>query len=92
MVVGNCHKLPAAEFERFRLSVEDILAEWEGLVKDLRKINPSLRIVFTVSPVRHLKDGAHDNQLSKSTLLLAVDKDVYKRQTDNKLHFFISHL
>lgn len=74
MVVGNCHKLPAAEFERFRLFVEDILAEWEGLVKDLRKINPSLRIVFTVSPIRHLKDGAHDNQLSKSTLLLAVDK------------------
>jgi hypothetical protein len=73
-VVGNCHKLPATDFDHYRLSVDDIVNEWEQLIKDLREVNPLLQIIFTVSPVRHMKDGAHDNQLSKSALLLATDK------------------
>lgn len=74
MIVGNCHKLPASDFDRYRLSVEDIVNEWERLIKEIREINPLLQIIFTVSPIRHLKDGAHENQLSKSILLLAIDK------------------
>ncbi|MDR1089615.1 MAG: GSCFA domain-containing protein [Prevotella sp.] len=73
-VVGNCHKLPAGRFDRYRLSVEDIVEDWCSLLKRLKEINPMLQVVFTVSPVRHLKDGAHDNQLSKSVLLLAIDE------------------
>ncbi len=72
--VGNCHKLPADKFERRRLGVEEIVESWIFLIKQLRTINPKLRIIFTVSPIRHLKDGAHQNQLSKATLLLAIEK------------------
>ena len=73
VIVGNCHKFPAADFERFRLSVEDILTVWQPLIKALQAVNPDLKIVFTVSPVRHWKDGAHGNQLSKAVLLLAAE-------------------
>jgi hypothetical protein len=72
-VVSNCHKLPAATFDRYRLSVEQITESWVPLIDVLRRVNPDLHVVFTVSPIRHLKDGVHENQLSKSTLLLAID-------------------
>ena len=74
IVVSNCHKIPSQEFERSRLSVEDIVKEYLVLIGRLREINPVLRILFTVSPIRHWKDGAHGNQLSKATLLLAIDR------------------
>ena len=77
-VVSNCHKLPASVFERFRLSVNQITAVWIPVIEQLRRINPELQLVFTVSPIRHLKDGAHENQLSKSTLLLAIDELISK--------------
>jgi hypothetical protein len=73
IVVSNCHKLPAATFERYRLSVEQITEIWIPLIDELKRVNPNLHLVFTVSPIRHLKDGAHENQLSKSTLLLAIE-------------------
>ena len=69
MVVSNCLKLPAREFERFRLGVDEIVSLYADLPADKD-------IIFTVSPVRHLADGAHGNQLSKSTLLLAEEKIV----------------
>ena len=74
IVVSNCHKILSQEFERSRLSVEDIVKEYLVLIGRLREINPGLRILFTVSPIRHWKDGAHGNQLSKATLLLAIDR------------------
>lgn len=73
IVVSNCHKLPAATFERYRLSVEQIAGMWIPLIDELKRVNPNLHLIFTVSPIRHLKDGAHENQLSKSTLLLAIE-------------------
>ncbi|MDR1881296.1 MAG: GSCFA domain-containing protein [Prevotella sp.] len=85
IIAGNCHKLPASDFDRYRLSVYDIVNDWESLIKELKQINPALRIIFTVSPVRHLKDGAHENQLGKSVLLLSVDE---LRQKDAGLCYF----
>lgn len=73
-VVSNCHKLPEAAFHRIRLTVDEIVATWSSLVVQLQTVNPSLKILFTVSPIRHLRDGAHGNQLSKSVLLLAIDE------------------
>ena len=70
-VVGNCHKVAAANFNRRLVPVAEIVSVWEPLLKDLEKYGT--RVVFTVSPIRHLADGAHGNQLSKSTLLLAVE-------------------
>lgn len=70
-VVANCHKLPAARFERKRLTTDTIVAEWAALLEAMWKVNPSMQVIFTVSPIRHWKEGAHENQLSKATLLLA---------------------
>ena len=69
-VVANCHKLPSQLFNRFCLSVE----EASQCLSDLVQAFPEKQLIFTVSPLRHLKDGLHGNQLSKSTLLLAVDQ------------------
>lgn len=73
LVVSNCHKMPANQFDRRRLSVGEIVEQYGQLIKNLQNINPNLNIVFSVSPIRHWKDGAHENNLSKGTLLLAVD-------------------
>ena len=70
MTVSNCHKLPASEFERSRLDVEQCAALTEKMVSAF----PEKTWIFTVSPIRHLADGAHGNRLSKATLLLAIDK------------------
>ena len=71
-IVANCHKLPDKLFERELLSVRQIVTEWKELLLSLWEQNPELRILFTISPIRHWKDGAHGNQISKATLLLAV--------------------
>lgn len=85
-VVSNCLKRPACEFERFRLEVEDIVRMWE----DLPQICPSQRkVIFTVSPIRHLSDTMHGNQLSKSTLLIAVDKII--RNFPERCSYFPSY-
>ena len=73
-VVSNCHKVPEKEFDRSRLSVEAIVERWTPLLARLKALNPKMQVLFTVSPIRHWKDGAHENQLSKSTLLLAIDR------------------
>jgi len=73
-IVSNCHKIPAAEFKRFRLGVSEITNVYRELLEQIWKINPNLKVIFTVSPIRHWKDGAVENQLSKATLLLAIDQ------------------
>jgi len=72
-IVSNCHKVPANEFRRFRLGVYEITESYRELLEELWNLNPNLKIVFTVSPIRHWKDGAIENQVSKATLLLAID-------------------
>ena len=69
-IVGNCHKLPESDFTRRRLSVEEIVAAWKPILERY----PDKHWLFTVSPIRHIKDGLHENQLSKATLLMAVEK------------------
>jgi len=73
-IVSNCHKLPAKDFNRYRLNVDEIVAIYKDLLVELLIFNPKIKIVFTVSPIRHWKDGANGNQLSKATLLLAIDQ------------------
>lgn len=73
-VVSNCHKLPEKSFERHRLSVDEIVAQYKELIPRLLTLQPEMKILCTVSPIRHLKDGLHANQLSKATLLLAIDQ------------------
>ncbi|WP_297085566.1 GSCFA domain-containing protein [uncultured Draconibacterium sp.] len=73
-LVSNCHKIPAREFLRERLSVQQIVDEYIGLFGKIWQQNPDVKVVFTVSPIRHWKDGAIENQRSKAILLLAVDQ------------------
>jgi hypothetical protein len=72
--VANCHKIPAKEFTHTLLSVDEIVGYWHTLIAKMLTLNPNLKIIFTVSPVRHWKDGAVGNQVSKSTLILAVNQ------------------
>jgi hypothetical protein len=76
--VSNCHKINANEFERERLSIEEIVQEYKKLFTEVKKINPTVKIIFTVSPIRHWKDGAVENQRSKAILLLAIDKLIFE--------------
>jgi hypothetical protein len=73
-IVSNCHKVASSEFSHELLSVNDIVTLWNEQLSRLRKLNPDLKVIFSVSPVRHMKDGAHGNQVSKSVLFLAVEK------------------
>lgn len=73
-IVDNCQKRPAAIFQEEELSVEQCAESLQQTVNILREKNPDVRIVFTVSPIRYRKYGYHKSQLSKATLLLAVDK------------------
>ncbi|MDE6246915.1 MAG: GSCFA domain-containing protein [Muribaculaceae bacterium] len=72
-VVANCHKMPASIFLYRRISVSEIVEVWSDLLLDLKNRYPDLNIILTVSPVRHLKDGFHENSISKSILLLAIE-------------------
>ena len=76
--IANCHKLPAKEFSKELLSVQDMELSLAGMLEKLLLTNPKVKVVFTISPVRHLKDGMHENQLSKAALMLAVDSVVKK--------------
>lgn len=84
-VVANCHKLPSNQFERTRLTVDEIVVEYEALLLKLKSINPKIQLVFTVSPVRHWKDGAHENTVSKGMLHMAIDK---LRHQFDFVHYF----
>jgi len=84
-IVANCHKFPASDFERIRFDVDQIFSIWTETLTQLRQFNPKIKIVFTVSPIRHLRDGAHENQLSKSILLMAVDQ--LTRHAENTFYF-----
>lgn len=84
-VVANCHKQPASEFERRRLSVEEIVERYKTLFEGVLR---DKRVILTVSPVRHLGDGLQENSLSKAILRLAVEQ--LCEQFDN-VHYFPSY-
>jgi lysophospholipase L1-like esterase len=71
-VVSNCHKLPSPYFIDEFLTSQQIVSDYKELIRQIRQVNPDVKIIFTVSPVRHLKEGAAGNQLSKAILLVAV--------------------
>ena len=79
--VANCHRQDATLFERRMITVEEATRALENIVQDLRRVNPEAHIVFTVSPLRHMADGAHNNTLSKATLQLAVNNVINKVTT-----------
>ncbi|SFS64682.1 GSCFA domain-containing protein [Lutibacter maritimus] len=86
-IVGNCHKVPQKKFLKEMLSVDEILASLQNTCVLIKDINPTATIIFTVSPVRHLKDGFIENTQSKAHLISAVHQII---TTKNKLFYFPS--
>jgi len=73
-IVGNCHKFPADHFIKKMLSVEEITHTLNTIIKNLRACNPTIKIIFTLSPVRHVKDGIIENATSKARLMTAISE------------------
>ena len=71
-VVANCHKQTAISFEKKLASPEEIVKQFASVLTALQSFNPGIKIIFTVSPVRHLRDGVMENNLSKSILRYAI--------------------
>ncbi len=84
-IVANCHKLPTTKFIRKRLTANEISETYSKLITNLQAINPKLKIIFTVSPVRHWKDGPTENNISKGIILQATQEIV---KTHAQTHYF----
>jgi len=83
--VANCHKQPAELFRRYRQSPAEIAESLSGIINIMREYNPLCHVILTVSPIRHLADGLHGNQLSKASLLLACEESA--EANDNVIYF-----
>lgn len=77
-VVANCHKLPHKNFSKKLLEVQEIINVMEGTIEKLQKLYPHLKIILSVSPVRYLRDGLIENNRSKATLHLVIEKLIKK--------------
>ncbi len=87
-IVANCHKLPQNQFKKEFLNLESVENTLDEIVNKVNQVNPDAEIIFTVSPVRHLKDGFINNQMSKAVLHLAIQNYIKKH---NNTHYFPSY-
>ncbi|MDR2836325.1 MAG: GSCFA domain-containing protein [Bacteroidales bacterium] len=86
-IVSNCHKQKSALFEHFMLSDETISQKWVKILELLEDFNPKLKIIFTVSPIRHVKNGAIENMQSKANLIIAI-KNLSEITTIKNIYYF----
>ncbi len=90
-IVANCHKVPQKQFSKEILSVEKCVVAMQNTLDLIQKINPNCKFIFTVSPVRHIKDGFVENQLSKSHLITAIHKIVQTERFKLMNEYFPSY-
>lgn len=90
-VVANCHKVPQKEFSKEILSIETIENSLKNTIDLIRKVNPKANVIFTVSPVRHLKDGFVENQVSKSNLIVAIYRLLQTEHCKRNTEYFPSY-
>lgn len=83
--VANCHRAPAGWFNKHMMGIEETITVLDTMLYRLFQFNPSINLIFTVSPVRHIRDGIIDNNRSKARLLEAVHHLVNKY---SRLHYF----
>ena len=84
-IVANCHKIPQKKFLKELLTIAEISESLEAIISLVKNINPDINLLFTVSPVRHLKDGFVENMQSKSHLISAIHEVIDKRKS---IHYF----
>jgi len=77
-VVSNCHKLPSHLFSKKLITSQDIVSDYNLLIEKLQLFNPNLKFIFTVSPVKHLRDGLIENNLSKAVLIQSAHEIISK--------------
>ncbi|WP_329805762.1 GSCFA domain-containing protein [Flavobacterium facile] len=82
-IVANCHKVPQKQFVKELLSIAQIEASLQNIISEIQTINPNCNFVFTVSPVRHIKDGFVENTLSKAHLISALHASNFQFPTSN---------
>lgn len=89
-VVANCHKVAQKQFNKEILSIKDIVESLESCLKLIHAINPKTEIIFTVSPVRHIKDGFVENMQSKAHLISAIHHFINQQSkiSNPKSHYF----
>ena len=87
-IVSNCHKVPQKQFTKVLLTVETVSESLKAIISLIRSVNPNTVIIFTVSPVRHLKDGFVENARSKAHLISAVHEVAEPR---HHIHYFPSY-
>src|SRR5690606_41752639 len=92
-LVANCHKIPQKNFLKELLSVDEILQALEAIVHLIKTANPQAILIFTVSPVRHLKDGFIENTQSKAHLITAIHKLLNQKPSsaNRQSHYFPSY-
>lgn len=88
VIVANCHKVPQKQFVKELLSVEEVSQSLQSIVSLIKSVNPKAVIIFTVSPVRHLKDGFVENTQSKAHVIAAIHEIVDPREL---VHYFPSY-
>jgi hypothetical protein len=84
-VVANCHKVPTDKFNKQLLGIDEIVVMLNDTIRQLLQFNPALKIIFTISPVRHLRDGFVENNRSKAALIQAVHQLI---SGSDKLFYF----
>ena len=89
--VANCHKVPQKKFLKELLSVDEISESLQSIIELIRSVNKKVSILFTVSPVRHLKDGFVENTQSKAHLIAAIHNLLSPRAQSRGLHYFPSY-
>jgi hypothetical protein len=86
-LVANCHKIPQNQFLKRLLSLDEIKENLNEIFKLTKELSPKAEVIFTVSPVRHLKDGFQENMRSKALLLVALNEFILK----HKAYYFPSY-
>jgi lysophospholipase L1-like esterase len=80
-IVANCHKVPQKQFLKELLSVDEVVSSLEAIIVLLKQFNPKVSIIFTVSPIRHIKDGFVENNLSKAHLISGIHEVINERES-----------
>lgn len=89
LIVSNCHKKPAANFQKRMLDVEEISHRFDQMFMAMEAYNPTLKYIFTVSPVRHTRDTLVQNSVSKATLRVAAE--LIRKKHEDKVYYFPSY-
>ena len=79
-IVANCHKVPQKQFLKELLLVDEVINSLQAIIVLLKQVNPKVSIIFTVSPIRHIKDGFVENNLSKAHLISGIHQVINKRE------------